>query len=279
MPVGESQTSGKKGLVSPSPLTESAIGPDDFRYVSFGCTCCRNSWSVILNFFYSAAPAGRADYAQLMAVTDTEKRARGGITCFAVDLKSPGVLLERQWPAMMGEAPWQIVFDNVRVPAPNVIGAIGGGFSLAQKWIGEGRIRGHGARTVGIARRALDMMIEYAKVRVTFGRPLADRQAIQFMIADSAMELHAVRNMVYECAWRVDRGEDVRDLSYMVKVMATEMASRVVDRAIQVHGGLGLMKELPLEWWYRQIRSTRITEGANEVLRWRLGQNIIRAHK
>jgi acyl-CoA dehydrogenase len=223
--------------------------------------------------------AGRADYAQLMAVTDTEKRARGGITCFAVDLKSPGVLLERQWPAMMGEAPWQIGFDNVRVPAANVIGAVGGGFSLAQKWIGEGRIRGHGARPVGIARRALDMMIEYSKVRMTFGRPLADRQAIQFMIADSAMELHAVRNMVYECAWRVDRGEDVRDLSYMVKVLATAMASRVVDRSIQVHGGLGLMKELPLEWWYRQIRSTRITEGANEVLRWRLGQNIIRAHR
>ena len=156
--------------------------------------------------------AGRADYAQLMAVTDTEKRARGGITCFAVDLKSPGVLLERQWPAMMGEAPWQIVFDNVRVPAANIIGALGGGFSLAQKWIGEGRIRGHGARPVGIARRAVDMMIEYSKVRMTFGRPLADRQAIQFMIADSAMELHAVRNMVYECAWRVDRGEDVRDL-------------------------------------------------------------------
>jgi acyl-CoA dehydrogenase len=214
-----------------------------------------------------------------MAVTDPEKRARGGITCFAVDLKSPGVLLERQWPAMMGEAPWQIVFDNVRIPAANVIGQVGGGFSLAQKWIGEGRIRGHGARPVGIARRALDMMIEYSKVRSTFGRPLAERQAIQFMIADSAMELHAVRNMVYECAWRVDRGEDVRDLSYMVKVMATEMASRVVDRAIQVHGALGLMTELPLEWWYRQIRSTRITEGANEVLRWRLGQNIIRAHR
>jgi acyl-CoA dehydrogenase len=235
-------------------------------------------WFIINGTKRFITGAGRADYTQLMAVTDPEKKARGGITCFAVALKSPGVVLERQWPTMMGEAPWQILFDNVRVPAANVIGPIGGGFSLAQKWIGEGRIRGHGARPVGIARRALEMMIEYSKVRVTFGRPLADRQAIQFMIADSAMELHAVRNMVYECAWRVDRGEDTRDLSYMVKVMATEMASRVVDRAIQVHGGLGLMKELPLEWWYRQIRSTRITEGANEVLRWRLGQNLIRAH-
>lgn len=223
--------------------------------------------------------AGASDYAQVMAVTDPEKRARGGITCFLVDLKSPGVTLARQWPTMMGDAPWEIVFENARVPAANVIGKEGEGFMLAQKWITEGRIRGHGARAVGIAQRALDMMIEYAQNRVTFGRPLAERQAVQFMIADSAMELHAARLMVYECAWRHDRGEDVRNLSYMVKVMCTEMASRVVDRSIQVHGGIGLTKALPLEWWYRQLRSIRITEGATEVLRWRLAQNLIRAHR
>jgi acyl-CoA dehydrogenase len=220
--------------------------------------------------------AGRADYAQLIAVTDPEKRARGGITCFMVDMKSPGVILERQWQTMMGDAPWQIVFDDVRVPAANIIGKLGEGFSLGQKWITSGRIKGHGARSVGIAERALDMMIEYSKNRVTFGRPLADRQAIQFMIADSAMELHAARLMVYECAWRADRGEDVRNLSYMVKIVCTEAASQIVDRSMQVHGGLGLMKELPLEWWYRQVRSIRITEGSPEVLRWRLGQHIIR---
>ena len=220
--------------------------------------------------------AGRADYAQLIAVTDPEKRARCGITCFMVDMKSPGVLLERQWQTMMGDAPWQIVFDNVRIPAANIIGKLGEGFSLGQKWITSGRIKGHGARSVGIAERALDMMTEYSKNRVTFGRPLADRQAVQFMIADSAMELHAARLMVYECAWRADRGEDVRNLSYMVKIVCTEAASRIVDRSMQVHGGLGLMKELPLEWWYRQVRSIRITEGSPEVLRWRLGQHIIR---
>jgi acyl-CoA dehydrogenase len=167
----------------------------------------------------------------------------------------------------------------VRVPAADRIGKEGEGFSIAQGWIQEGRIRGHGARPVGIASRALDMMIEYSKVRSTFGRPLADRQAIQFMIADSAMELHACRLMVYECAWRHDRGEDVRQLSYMTKIQCAEMASRVVDRSIQVHGGLGLMRELPLEWWYRQVRSIRITEGTPEVLRWRLAQHIIRNHK
>ncbi len=222
--------------------------------------------------------AGQADYAQVMAVTDPEKRARGGITCFMVDMKSPGVILERQWPTMMGDAPWQIVFENVRAPAANIIGKVGEGFSLAQAWIQEGRIRGHGARPVGIAGRALDMMIDYAQNRVTFGRPLAERQAVQFMIADSAMELHAARLLVYECAWRHDRGDDVRNLSYMVKVTCSEMASRVVDRAIQVHGGVGLTKDLPLEWWYRQVRSIRITEGATEVLRWRLAQNLMRQH-
>jgi acyl-CoA dehydrogenase len=178
---------------------------------------------------------------------------------------------------MTGEAPWQIVFDRVRVPAANVIGSVGGGFSLAQKWIQEGRIKTHGGRSVGIAQRALEMMIDYSRDRVTFGRPLADRQAIQYMIADSAMELHTTRLMLYDCARRHDAGEDVRNLSYMVKIMGTELAGRVIDRAIQVHGGLGLTKELPLEWWYRQVRSTRFTEGANEVLRWRLAQNLIRA--
>jgi len=219
--------------------------------------------------------AGRADYAQVMAVTDPEKRARGGITCLMVDMKSPGVILDRQWPTMMGDAPWQIVFDNARVPAANVIGKIGEGFSLAQQWIQDGRIKGHGARPVGIAHRALEMMMDYARNRVTFGRPLAERQAVQFMIADSATELRAARLLVHECAWRHDRGGDVRNLSYMVKITCTEMASRVVDRAIQVHGGIGLTKDLPLEWWYRQVRSIRITEGATEVLRWRLAQNLL----
>jgi acyl-CoA dehydrogenase len=223
--------------------------------------------------------AGRSNYAQVMAVTDPQKRARGGITCFIVDMKSPGVTLERQWPTMMGDAPWEIVFQDVRVPASNVIGTIGEGFTLGQKWLTEGRIQGHGARPLGMAQRALDMMIEYSQIRVTFGRPLADRQAIQFMIADSAMELHAARLLVHECAWRHDQGEDVRQLSYMVKIVCTEMASRVVDRSIQVHGGLGLTKELPLEWWYRQLRSLRITEGATEVLRWRMAQHMIQRHK
>lgn len=221
--------------------------------------------------------AGEADYAQVICVTDPEKRARGGISCLMVDMKAPGVRLVRKWPTMMGDEPWEINFDNVRVPVENRIGEEGQGFELAQKWLTVGRVRGHGARCVGIAQRALEMAMDYAKQRVTFGQPLAERQAIQFMIADSAMELRAARLMVYETAWKYDRGLDTRDDSYMTKIFCTEMATRVVDRAIQIHGGIGLTKELPLEYWYRQIRSIRITEGATEVLRWRLARNLLRA--
>ena len=224
--------------------------------------------------FISAA--GVSDYAQVLAVTDPEKRNRGGITCLIVDLKSPGVILGRRQPTMMGDAPWEIMFDNARVPAANVLGEIGQGFALGQEWLVDGRIRSHGAWCLGAAQRALDMMIDYAQDRVTFGLPLSERQAVQFMIADSAMELHAARLMVYDCAWRHDRGENVRYQSFMVKIQCVEMVGRIVDRAIQVHGGMGLTCELPLEWYYRQLRSIRITEGACEVLRWRLAQNLIK---
>jgi acyl-CoA dehydrogenase len=121
------------------------------------------------------------------------------------------------------------------------------------------------------------MAMDYARQRVTFGQPLSERQAIQFMIADSAIDIHAARLMVYRTAWLYDQGQDTRDDSYMTKIFCTEMASRVVDRAIQIHGGVGLTMELPLQYWFRQVRSIRITEGVTEVLRWRMARNMIRA--
>ncbi len=220
--------------------------------------------------------AGYAQFAQVWALTDPEKRARGGITSFLVDMDTPGVNLTRQQPTMMGDSPWEIVFDNVRVPVANVLGEVGQGFAITQEWLTDGRVRCHGSQSVGMAQRALEMMMDYAQDRVTFGKPLSERQIIQFMIADSAMEVHAARLMVSECAWRYDRGENVRETSYMVKITCTEMASRVVDRAIQVFGGMGLTRELPLEWMYRQLRSIRITEGATEVLRWRMARNLLK---
>ncbi len=221
--------------------------------------------------------ADRSEFAMVLAVTDPEAPRGRTISCFLVDLASPGVELLRAQPTMMGDAPWEIAFDDVRVPAANLVGEQGGGFGLGQGFLTVGRVLGHGAHPVGVASRALELSIDYAKKRVTFGQPLADRQAIQFMIADSAIEIHAARLMVQRCAWRYDQGLDTRDESYMVKVYCSEMVNRVVDRAIQIHGSIGLTKELPFERWFRQMRSLRITEGATEVMRWRLARNLIRS--
>jgi acyl-CoA dehydrogenase len=223
--------------------------------------------------------AGESQYAQLMAATDPEKGSKGGITCFILDLKAKGVTVTESWPNITNERLWEIALDNVREPAANIIGEVGQGFELGQKFLTEARIKSHGARSVGAAQRALDMMIDYSQQRVTFGQPLSERQAIQFMIVDSAMEIRMVRNLVYECAWRSDRGEDIRDLSYMVKIQGTEMVTRVADRAIQIHGGMGVSRELPLEHFYREARAVRINEGATEVLRWRLARNLMRKPK
>lgn len=221
--------------------------------------------------------AHRSDFATVLAVTDPEAQRGRTISCFLVDLASPGVRLLRPQPTMMGDAPWEIAFDEVRVPAANLVGEQGGGFALGQRFLTVGRVLGHGAHPLGVAQRALELAIDYAKTRVTFGQPLSERQAIQFMIADSAIEIHAARLMVHRCACRYDQGLDTRDESYMVKIACSEMVNRVVDRAIQIHGSIGLTTELPLERWFRQMRSIRITEGATEVMRWRLARNLIRA--
>lgn len=227
--------------------------------------------------FITGAPT--ADWAQVICVTDPEKRARGGISCLMVSMKAPGVKLARIEETMMGDRVGEIHFDNVIVPVADRIGEEGQGFELGQGWITEGRILNMGAKMLGIAQRAYEMMADYANQRVTFGSPLADRQAVQFMVADSAIELHLARLMVYQVATRCDEGKDIRDESFMTKIYCSEMAAHVVDRAIQIHGGMGLTKSLPLEYWYRNLRASRITEGATEVLKWRLARNLLRSRQ
>ena len=122
------------------------------------------------------------------------------------------------------------------------------------------------------------MGAQYAKQRVTFGKPLADRQAIQFKLADSYTELHAATLMVYHAAWKYDQGEDMRNEGYMVKVFADEMSFRVVDRVLQIHGGIGLTTDLPIELWFRDQRSRLITEGASEVMRMVIARHVLRQY-
>ena len=219
--------------------------------------------------------ADKADFAQVMAVTDPAKGARGGISCFLVDMDTPGVTITAKHQTMMGDAPCEIVFDNVRISADNRVGEEGQGFANAQRWLSEGRIR-HGARACGVAERCLDMALDYTKQRKTFGEPLSEKQGVQWILADCFTELHATKLMVRDAAAKLDAGEDARAETFMVKVYGDEMGFRVADRCLQLHGGIGLTTALPLEKLWRDQRSFMITEGPTEVLRTALAKLILR---
>ena len=219
-----------------------------------------------------------ADYVIVMAVTDKEKRARGGITLFLVDKGTPGFTVARR-QAMMGHRGYghaELVFENCRIPAANVLGEVGEGFKLIMRSVNGIRLGHIGARAVGMARRVLELMREHAAGRRQFGQPIGDFQMVQQMIADSAIEIYAARSMVLDAAWEVDQGRDPRDKVSMIKVYAAEMLGRVADRGIQVFGGYGFTKELPLERIYRDARVTRIYDGTSEVHRMLIARSVIR---
>ncbi|RWI88942.1 acyl-CoA dehydrogenase family protein [Mesorhizobium sp.] len=219
-----------------------------------------------------------ADYVIVLAVTDREKRARGGITLFLVDKQTAGFSVARTQP-MMGHRGYnqaELVFDNCRVSANSVLGDVGGGFQLIMKSVSQIRLAHIGARAVGMAQRALDIMRLHAASRVQFGKPIGDFQMVQKLIADSATELFGVRMMVLNAAWEIDQGNDARHKVSMVKVAASEMQGRVVDRAIQVLGGMGYTKELPLERMYRDARVTRIYDGTSEIHRMLIAREILK---
>ncbi|RAH98936.1 acyl-CoA dehydrogenase [Acuticoccus sediminis] len=219
--------------------------------------------------------AQKADFAQVMAVTDPVKGRRGGISAFLVDMDTPGVTIAREQQTMMGDRPCELAFEDVRVPADALMGEEGQGFALSQDWINQGRIR-HGARAIGVIERMLELSAEYAKDRKTFGKPLAERQAVQWMLVDSYVDLQALRLMVYTTAAAYDRGEDVRNDAYVVKMRGDKMAFEATDRAMQIFGGAGVTLDLPIEKFWRDQRSMMITEGPEEILRGALAQKILR---
>lgn len=220
--------------------------------------------------------ARRADFMIVMAVTDPSKGSRGGISAFLVDKGTPGLSVPTSYP-MIGEYhPYEVYFDNVELDDNQVLGEVGNGFAPMSQRLGVRRLE-IGARCLGLAARCIEMMIEQANTRSTFGSLLADRQTIQWWIADSYQELEMVRMLVYRLAWKMDSGVvDVRRDGSMVKVQATEMIGRVVDRAIQLFGGMGVSKELPLEYISRMVRVLRIVEGPSEVHRWVIARDLLK---
>ncbi|MCI4065396.1 acyl-CoA dehydrogenase family protein [Micromonospora sp. R77] len=217
-----------------------------------------------------------ADFAIVIAVTDPEKGARnGGATAFLVD-RAMG--WRSEFIQTMGEGgPAALIFDGVRVPHRNILGEVGQGFALGMEWIGKGRytIPSH---ALGIAERALQMAIDQANTRETFGAKIGTNQAIQWMIADSEVELEAARWLVLRAAWTVDQGLDPRHASSMAKLYGAGMVNRVVDRVLQIHGGMGYTRELPIERWYRQVRLYRIFEGTDEMQRLIIARDLLRGY-
>jgi acyl-CoA dehydrogenase len=216
-----------------------------------------------------------ADFAIVFAVTDPDKGADGGISCFLVDRdmgwKSEPIQTMGQW------GPAALVFDDVHVPAGNLLGELGNGFELAMRWISQGRYM-IPARAIGSAERMLQMAIEYARTRRSMGHPIADYQAIQWMIADSHVEIEAVKWLTLYAAWRAEHGRDSRHASSVAKLSGAVMANQVVDRVLQIHGGMGYTKELPIERWYRELRLLRIYEGTDEIQRRTIARNLLKGH-
>ncbi|MXP64983.1 acyl-CoA dehydrogenase [Roseomonas sp. M0104] len=214
------------------------------------------------------------DFIIVMARTGEGKREEG-MTAFIVERGTPGFTIEREIPMIGGRRTYELVFEDCRLPARQVLGELGRGYAPMQLRLNIRRLQ-VGARCVGIARRALDMMTEQVKQRVTFGVKLADRQAIQWWIADAAIRIHACRLMVHAAAETLDAGGDVRNEASMIKVFGTEMAQEVVDQAMQSFGAMGMTKELPLQLFAQQVRLMRIYEGPTEVHRMAIARRVLR---
>ncbi|MDO8703748.1 MAG: acyl-CoA dehydrogenase [Sulfuricaulis sp.] len=211
-----------------------------------------------------------ADYAMVFAVTDAQQAAKrkGGITGFLVDMRTPGVAAPSVVRVMghLGGETGTFTLDKVRVADDHRLGAVDQGLAVAIGGVSAGRL-GLAAMSLGLAQWALDLALGYAKVRKTFGVPIAQHQAIQFMLADSAMDIYAAKAMLQKCSLRIDHQQDVVAEISMVKAFCTEMVGRVMDRCIQIHGGMGLTNELRLEEGMRLARQTRIPDGTGEIQR------------
>ena len=219
------------------------------------------------------------DFAMVFAVTDKAKGVRGGTTCFLVDRDTPGYTAsgcgERQGSRAQVIEPIVLTFDNCKVPAENIIGKEGEAFHLGAKWLPPRRIA-RSARCVGAAERLLEICKEYAQNWQTFKRLIKDRPSVQRCLADTAIEAHAARLMVYHAACKADAGEDIRIDSAMVKVFATDMLDRTADRVTRLYGGPGYTTNLPLTMLCRNAIAASASDEALELQRTIIARNILR---
>ena len=173
-----------------------------------------------------------------------------------------------------GASTYEVALENCRVEGWKLLGKLGSGFAPMQVRLSTRRIE-MACWSIGMAQRALEMVCDFAPQRVTFGQPLSDRQAVQWWVADAATSIHAARLMTYDCAWKLDRGRDVRVEISMIKYFATEMAWEVVDHVMQAFGAMGMTKELPLQLMASKLRTMRIYDGPTEIHKWVVARNLL----
>jgi acyl-CoA dehydrogenase len=219
--------------------------------------------------------AGLADFYTVFAKTDVEKGSKG-ISAFVVEKDTPGFSVEEKIELIAPHPIGRIKFDNCRLPSSYMLGEEGQGFKIAMTTLDTFRPT-VGAAAIGLAWRALDEAISYAKRRVQFGKPIAEFQATQMKLAEMATELDAARLLVYRAAWKKDAGADRVTLeSAMAKLFATEAAHRIIDGAVQIHGGVGVVRGSVVERLYREVRALRIYEGTSEIQKLVIAGRLLR---
>ncbi len=256
-------------------LTEPEAGSDA---QSIRTTAVQDGDTWVLNGTKHFITNGKhADFALVFAANDRSKKAQGGITAFIVEAGTPGFSVGRAQRGMVeGEGQFELVFEDCRVSEEQILGGpqnVGMGFYSAMQFLAMGRLS-IGAMCNGIADYALSLGIEHAKNRIAFDRPIGKNQYVQAHIVDSLVELKASKLMTYECAWKYDHGDPVIQESSIVKLYASEMVNRVADRMIQVHGGMGWMRELPLERIYRLVRIFTLVEGTSEIQKYIIAKTV-----
>ena len=263
----------REGWVTFFAITEPSGGSDPAGAIQTRAERRGDRW--VLNgrkVFISHADDGR--WGVVFARTDKAK-GRAGISCFILERGTPGFTARNIRTIRTSAVPNDVVFEDCEIPAENLVGAEGQGLDLAFDLLVKQRFP-YSACNLGVAVAAHRMTVAHAKQRSTFGVPLAQRQAIQWMLADAEVELRATRWLIWEGAWKADRGEDARVEASIAKLYSSEMLARVIDAAVQIHGGYGVSKEFPLERWYREARVRRIGEGPSEVHRMVIARSLFR---
>ncbi len=256
-------------------LSEPSGGSDPARAIQTRAVRDGDDW-IINGAKLWISGADRADYGLVFARTDADK-GRNGVTCFIVDTDTPGFHVRRIVHTLRAaHYATELQFEDMRVPSENILGTLNKGFAIANDRLTRQRIP-YAAGCIGVAVKAHEMALEYVPQRETFGAPLSTRQSIQWMLVDNEIDIRQSTWITLEAAHKAQQGEPFRKEAAMAKLVATEASSRVVDRCMQMFGGLGVAKDLPFERWYREMRIRRIGEGPNEVQRHVIARELLGA--